>query len=97
CCDHRIMAETPGRIGVTELAVGVPFPASALEVLAFAAGQRRARSAVLNATAFEPGAAVGHGLIDEVVPAAELMRQALATAARLADQIPADTFRLTKS
>jgi len=97
CCDHRIMADAPGRIGVTELAVGVPFPVSALEILGFAAGHRRARSAVLSAAAFEPDVAVGKGLIDEVVPPDELMPRALATAARLAEQIPAETFRLTKS
>ena len=97
CCDHRVMADGPGRIGVTELAVGVPFPVSALEILTFAAGAGRARSAVLSATAFEPGVALGAGLIDEVAPPDELMPRALATAARLAEQIPADTFRLTKS
>jgi enoyl-CoA hydratase len=44
-CDYRIMGDT-GRIGVTELAVGVPFPLSALEILRFAVGDRSARQAV---------------------------------------------------
>jgi enoyl-CoA hydratase len=97
CCDHRVMAAGPGRVGVTELAVGVPFPASALEILGYAAGAGPARSAVLGATTFEPDAALGRGLIDEVVPPEELMPRALAVAARLAGDIPADTFRFTKS
>src|SRR5262249_16205419 len=32
-CDYRIMADGNGRIGVTELLVGVPFPATPLEIL----------------------------------------------------------------
>jgi enoyl-CoA hydratase len=92
-----VTAGGAGRIGVTELAVGVPFPVSALEILAFASGSVRARAAVLSAATFEPEAAVGAGLIDEVVPTGELMPRALAAVARLAGQTPADTFRLTKS
>jgi enoyl-CoA hydratase len=36
CADRRIMARASGRIGVTELLVGVPFPALAMEILRFA-------------------------------------------------------------
>jgi enoyl-CoA hydratase len=96
CCDRRIMASGTGRIGVTELAVGVAFPVSALEILTFALGGERARSAVLGAETFEPDAAVHNGLIDEVVAPDQLIARAVAAAIRLADEIPADTFRLTK-
>jgi len=33
CADRRIMARGPGRIGVTELLVGLPFPSLAFEVV----------------------------------------------------------------
>jgi enoyl-CoA hydratase len=33
CADRRIMANVGGRIGVTELLVGVPFPALAFEIM----------------------------------------------------------------
>ena len=36
CADRRIMANDGGRIGVTELLVGVPFPALAFEIMRFA-------------------------------------------------------------
>ena len=36
CADRRIMARESGRIGVTELLVGVPFPALAFEIVRFA-------------------------------------------------------------
>ena len=35
CADRRIMARAGGRIGVTELLVGVPFPALAFEIVRF--------------------------------------------------------------
>ena len=34
-CDRRVMNRDKGKIGVTELMVGVPFPADALETLRF--------------------------------------------------------------
>jgi enoyl-CoA hydratase len=94
CCDRRVMAGS-GRIGVSELAVGVPFPVSALEILAYAAGAERARSAVLGAWTFEPAAAVRAGLVDEVVEPDALLARAVEVAAGLG-RIPADTFRFTK-
>src|SRR5690349_12135104 len=36
CGDYRLMAAGTGRIGIPELLVGVPFPASVLEVIRFA-------------------------------------------------------------
>ena len=32
-CDHRVMADGTGRIGVPELMVGVPFPSLPLEIV----------------------------------------------------------------
>ena len=36
CADRRIMAREGGRIGITEMLVGVPFPALAFEIVRFA-------------------------------------------------------------
>src|SRR5690349_13241143 len=33
-CDYRIMTDGQGRIGIPELAVGVPFPALPLQIMA---------------------------------------------------------------
>ena len=40
CADRRVMAKDGGRIGVTELQVGVPFPALAFEIVRFAVPPR---------------------------------------------------------
>jgi enoyl-CoA hydratase len=93
-CDYRIMSA--GRIGVTELLVGVPFPISALEILIHAVGPQQAREAVLSGGTYDPETAVGMGLVDEVVASDRLLERAVDVANRLARTIPADTYRLTK-
>jgi enoyl-CoA hydratase len=93
-CDHRVMAA--GTIGVTELQVGVPFPATALEILGHAYGGRRARRAVLAADTLEPAAALTAGRVDELSTPDTLMETAAARARQLADRTPPDVFRLTK-
>jgi enoyl-CoA hydratase len=92
--DWAVMAEGPGRAGVTELLVGVPFPAVALELLRLRAGDAQARPLVLSGATFGAGEALARGLVDEAVPAAELASRSLAAARRLAELGPA--FGLTK-
>ncbi|MEU4422405.1 enoyl-CoA hydratase/isomerase family protein [Actinoplanes sp. NPDC024001] len=93
--DHRVMADSGGRIGVTELLVGVPFPPAALEIVRWSLGASRARSAVLSGRTFGPAEAVTAGFADQVVAGSDLLTAALAAAHQLA-AIPADTFHLTK-
>lgn len=92
--DRRLMADGDGRIGVTELLVGVAFPAAALEILRFAVGARTAQF-VLTGETFPPHEARDLGLVDEVVPSDELLERAIDDARRLAD-IPRRAFLLTK-
>ncbi|WP_432991511.1 enoyl-CoA hydratase/isomerase family protein [Dactylosporangium sp. CA-233914] len=92
-CDRRFMSG--GTIGVTELAVGVPYPTVPMEVLRHATGHH-ANDLVLSARTRSPAEAVGTGLIDAVVPPAQLLERALAEADRLA-VLPAETFALTKA
>jgi enoyl-CoA hydratase len=95
--DLRLMADGRGRIGVSELLVGVPFPTAALEILGYAMGDGPAlREAVCTGATYPPAEALGRGLVDEVVPEAELLDRAVAAARRLGTQVPADTYRLTK-
>jgi enoyl-CoA hydratase len=85
-CDSRLMAA--GRIGLTELAVGVPFPIAALEIVRYALGPAASR-VVLRADTVEPDDAVRLGLVDDVVPADELLDRAVALAADAAGHGPA--------
>jgi enoyl-CoA hydratase len=92
--DWAVMAAGPGRAGVTELLVGVPFPAVALELLRLRAGDMQARSLVLSGATFCAAEALARGLVDEAVPAAELAARAQTAAQRLVTLGPA--FGLTK-
>jgi enoyl-CoA hydratase len=95
CADRRIAAREVGRIGVTELLVGVPFPAMAFEVMRFATARRYFPDVILSGATFATDEALKRGLVDEVVEPDQLMERALATAQTLA-ALPPATFAMTK-
>jgi enoyl-CoA hydratase len=86
CADVRLMSA--GTIGLTELAVGVPFPVAALEICRFAMGTSVARAA-LQANTIDADTALTRGWIDAVVSNDELISQAIATARELGQYSPA--------
>ncbi|HEX9652287.1 MAG TPA: enoyl-CoA hydratase/isomerase family protein [bacterium] len=94
-CDHRLMAEGSGRIGVAELQVGVPFPALPLEIMRFAVDPRYLQEMVYTGNTYSPAEARERGIIDEVVKPEALLDRTLAVAERLGT-IPTESFRLTK-
>src|SRR3979409_1823825 len=63
CADLRLMSA--GTIGLTELAVGAPFPVAALEICRFAMGTSATRAA-LQATTIDVDTALARGWIDAV-------------------------------
>jgi enoyl-CoA hydratase len=97
CADVRVMAEGEGEIGLPELRVGVGFPRAALEIVRYAVGGVSARRLAFGAQTYRPQQALELGLVEEVVPADELLDRAKAVARTLAEQSPADTFTLTKA
>jgi enoyl-CoA hydratase/carnithine racemase len=94
-CDRRLMAVGRWRIGVPELAVGVPFPPVPLEVLRFATPPELLHEIVYGGRTFEAEEALRRGLVDELVEPAALGERAVEAARRLA-AVPAASFRLTK-
>ncbi len=94
-CDHRLMAEGSGRIGVAELQVGVPFPALPLEIMRFAVDLKYLQEMVYTGATYSPTEAKARGIIDDIVKPEELLDRAIAAAERLG-AIPAESFRLTK-
>lgn len=97
CADAVLMAEGTARIGLPEIAVGVPFPRGALEVVRFAVGDVEARRLVLTARPVPPERAVQVGLVDELVAPEELLAAAVERAGALVATAPPDTFALTKA
>lgn len=95
CADRRIMAREAGRIGVTELQVGVPFPALAFEIVRFAVPPRYVAEFTLGAATYASDIALQKGWTDEVVEPDALMARALAAAQSLAALSP-PAFAQTK-
>jgi enoyl-CoA hydratase len=96
CADRRVMARESGRIGVTELLVGVPFPALAFEILRFAVPARVLPEVTYSGATYATDAALERGWIDEVAEPPKLMQRALAAAQELAAISPA-AFAQTKA
>jgi enoyl-CoA hydratase len=95
CADRRLMARNSGRIGVTEILVGVPFPALAFEVVRFAAPPRYLPEFTLSGATYATGEALQRGWVDEVAEPVELMDDAIAVARELSLLSPA-AFAQTK-
>jgi enoyl-CoA hydratase len=88
CADWRIMARGSGRIGVTELLVGVPFPALAFEIVRFAVPPRHLPEFTFGGATYDAEAALQRGWVEEVVDADALLGQATAVAQKLARLSP---------
>lgn len=95
CADYRIMARGKGKIGVTELLVGLPFPALAFEVMRFATGPRYFAEVIYTGNTYAADPAAIYGLLHEVVEPDVLRESALDAAKMLASISPA-AFRQTK-
>jgi enoyl-CoA hydratase/carnithine racemase len=92
-CDRRLMAEH-ARIGATELAVGVPFPVAALEILRHACGSHT-EDLVFTARLLDAHEANALGVVHEVLPGDKLLERALTVATELATLAPL-AYRLAK-
>lgn len=93
--DKRLMAREVGRIGVTELLVGVPFPAIAMEIMRHATASQYFEDTIFSGATFPPADAVARGLVDELIDPAGLLDRAIAAAQALA-ALPPAAYVLTK-
>jgi enoyl-CoA hydratase/carnithine racemase len=96
CADRRFMARGSGRIGVTELLVGVPFPALAFEIVRFAVPPRYLPEFTLGGATYLPDDALARGWVDELTEPGKLLANALAAAQKLAALSP-PAFAQTKA
>lgn len=96
CADRRVMARGQGRIGVTELLVGLPFPAMAFEVVRATVPARYLAEVVYSGATYEADAALDRGWVDDISEPGELLEDALAVAQELGALSPA-AFAHTKA
>lgn len=93
CGDYRLMAAGTARIGMPELLVGVPFPASVLEIIRFAVPPQHLQSLIYTGRTVEPQEALRVGIVDEVTD--NLAARAEEVAAHFA-ALPPEAFGLAK-
>jgi Delta3-Delta2-enoyl-CoA isomerase len=76
-CDWRVAAEGDSKIGLSEVQVGLPLPPLILSALRRLVGARQAERLAVTGMLVSPAKAVSLGLVDEVVPAEQVVGQAL--------------------
>ena len=94
-CDARVMGARAGRFGLNEIQLGVPFPASALEIVRHSVPARSAEEVLYGGELFDPRAALERGLVTEVVDG-DVIEAARRTCARLA-AAPDNAFESIKA
>ncbi len=85
-CDVRFGAEGNYRVGVSEVSLGVVFPAIAFQILRSAVPRSRIPEVLLAGHLNKPVGAVGAGFLHELCPAGELLERAVERAEMLGAQ-----------
>ncbi len=86
-CDFIYAAES-ARFALTEVTLGIIPGCGGTQTLTRAVGERRAKEIILSGTPFSADEAHKWGFANRILPAAELLPAALATATRIADNAP---------
>jgi enoyl-CoA hydratase len=94
-CDQRLLARGTARIGLTEVLVGVLFPARALEIVRFATPPQHFPTAILTGRTWLPEDAFRLGLVNELVEPERLLERAREVANEMGAIRP-DVFATTK-
>jgi enoyl-CoA hydratase/carnithine racemase len=93
--DRRLMVDEDAKIGLNEVQLGIGLPSSVIEPLRAAVPPASLGPIALEGRLFQPDAALALGLVDELIPRAELEARATALGQAMADLPPAG-FRQVK-
>jgi enoyl-CoA hydratase len=94
--DWRLMARGPGRIGIPELLVGVPFPVVPLEIMRFATQTSQLQSLAYRGLTLPAEEALDRSLVDAITDGDRLLDEAVGVA-EAAGALSAEAFALTKA
>jgi enoyl-CoA hydratase len=94
CGDYRV-GSTEGRLGLTEIRAGLPYPANAIAVVRAELSPQSARVLALRAELIDPAEALARGAVDELVAPDEVLPRALEVAAGLAE-LPSTAYGQVK-
>jgi enoyl-CoA hydratase/carnithine racemase len=95
-CDHRVMADGEVRIGLNEVAVGIPLPRILHTVLARVVGARQAERLGVRGLVVPAGEALRIGLVDELAPADAVVERACEVARDFV-ALPPEAMRRTRA
>ncbi len=96
--DVRIgAADVPAKIGMNEVAIGMPVPKFAVELARHTLSKRHFTEAINLATIYDPAAAVDTGFLDAVVPLDQLVSTTTQRAKTLAEGLSAGGFAATRA
>jgi enoyl-CoA hydratase/carnithine racemase len=94
-CDQRLLVRGTARVGLTEVQVGVPFPAWALEIARFATPPEHFSTLICTGRTWGADEALARGLVDEALEPERLDERAFEVAKELGSLMPA-TFKAVK-
>jgi enoyl-CoA hydratase len=94
--DRRLMARNGGRIGVTELLVGVPFPTVAMEIMRCATAPKFFADAIFSGATYTPLEAVERGWVHDVTEEEHALLHRSVEAANALAALPPKVFALSK-
>ena len=90
CGDYRV-GSTEGKLGLTELRAGIPYPAAASAIVKAELAPPAARLLVLHAELVEPPTALEYGVFDELAAPDDVVERALVVAGELGE-LPAIAY-----
>lgn len=97
CADYRVGAAGPFKIGLNEVAIGMPVPTFGTELCRDRLAKRWFTRCVQHAEILAPADALDAGFLDEVVAPEQVRPRALEVAQRLADTVHPGPFRMTRT
>ncbi len=80
CCDFRVASDASYKIGLPEVTLGLLPGTGGTQRLPRLIGKQKALELMLRGATLSPQEALGLGIVDEMVPAAELAERAMARA-----------------
>ena len=83
CADYRVLAEGPFLVGLNEVQVGLQVPEVLFRALGHVVGRRQAERLAVGGLLVGTAEALRLGLVDEVVPVADVVPRAVAWATEL--------------
>jgi enoyl-CoA hydratase len=96
CADVRVGARGDFKIGLNEVAIGMPVPRFVTELAIDRLSKRHLTAAVSHAHIYDPDASVDAGFLDETTEAGALEERAMAVAGELVATLDPAAFRLTR-